>query len=364
MIDTPTLSNFLMHTPPPVPVLRKRTFLDISGTSSSEQAISSCYAYFFDPGEEHGLGTLFLRSLIDLIAERTQKTVNISSVAVEKEVSTHTGKRIDILLRGTNEDAGNYIIIENKIYHWLHNDLLNYWDYCKGNDMCKVGVVLTLTREDVPEPAKGKFINILHGELIARVRKEMGGRPYPSAYLDDFLNAIENLSKDLIMDKDIVFYYENLEVCNRIYDIGDKAYAYIIGHFNSAAQLLGLKYGGNAKYYKYLYFTETDDLYYTLEFDKLFEKEMQLKINLEIGAEGIKLMAAIDEAVGEEMVLAHNLEYKPKNGGSRWLHYATMTYPQISIADMRRLGDFIAERIKQDFSVVQDNILKIIKESA
>src|SRR5215213_7278939 len=113
-----------LHLSIPISPARQRTFFDISGFPLYENVISNWYSYFLKQEEDHGLGNLFIRTLLKL----TGFNQELNEFIVEREVMTHKGNRVDLVIIGKGADDGKYVIIENKINHWVNNDLEDYWD--------------------------------------------------------------------------------------------------------------------------------------------------------------------------------------------------------------------------------------------
>ena len=59
----------------PKPVNKKKSFLEIANVPHYENVISNFYSFYLDKNEEHKFGELFLKSLYDLIAEKTNKQI-------------------------------------------------------------------------------------------------------------------------------------------------------------------------------------------------------------------------------------------------------------------------------------------------
>lgn len=120
------LEDFLDHNVIPKIKKRPKTFLGIAKQPHYENVMSNIYAFYFNVDEVHGMQDLFINSLLEIINEsklRDQKKVAaISDFEVSTEVSTKKNGRIDILL--SSEDHA--IIIENKVYHTLNNNLEDY----------------------------------------------------------------------------------------------------------------------------------------------------------------------------------------------------------------------------------------------
>ncbi|MFD2963700.1 MULTISPECIES: PD-(D/E)XK nuclease family protein [Olivibacter] len=350
-----SLERFLKEAQFPKPVRRKRTFFDISGTSHYELAISNWYAYFFDQEEDHGLGNLFIECLFELVKRKTGKEISLRFFKVEKEVTTKGGKRIDILVSGIEQDERKYIIIENKINHWLNNDLDAYWQHCVGAEDSKVGVVLSLNRETIPLTVQHKFVNVQHGEIINLVKEKLSTyKQEASYYLNEFITTIENLYTDLTMNEEVKFYYQNLENCNRIYDIVDLAYKYVIDQLAAASEILGLQASGKSDYHRYIYDPRHEGISYTIHFDKLFEQKKEITINIELYGNALLIEDMIDERVGSDAVVSGGLAYKT-NRANGWLYYASKTY-EVKEDDLEELANFVAEKMRDDFEVIYDKI--------
>ncbi len=98
----------------------RETFFDICGYPHYENVVSNVLAFFFDPGKGHGLGTLCIEAIMQVLES---KTYGIDGFwEVEREVRTEKGNYIDIVLRSDN----TVIVIENKIYASVYNDLQDY----------------------------------------------------------------------------------------------------------------------------------------------------------------------------------------------------------------------------------------------
>lgn len=150
------------------PIALKRpaplSMLTISGYPNHENVWSNIYQYFLS-AHDSGLSRLFLFALQDCIAGRD---LNMDSWIDDREVVTEKMGRIDIVIREDREDTGKVILIENKIYHTLENDLDDYYNsFRKYAD--RTLVVLTLH----PTPLKEPFINVTHQQWMAAVKSDI-----------------------------------------------------------------------------------------------------------------------------------------------------------------------------------------------
>lgn len=195
---------------------RPKTFMEIAGVPRGENVCSSILAYFLDPEESHGLGTLVLDALSDAGASyKTSANGRIGGkVSVRREVFTDKvpdseTKKIDILI-----EANDYVIvIENKTATnpRIENPFdvyAAYQDEIAGNRK-KLKILLTVT----PSSAGSKegFDNITHDRLV-RVIRERLGRYVSGADMRcltlflDFLNTLENLKEETRMDHKLIAF--------------------------------------------------------------------------------------------------------------------------------------------------------------
>jgi|SRR5215212_1408802 len=77
---------------------RPLTFMEIAGYPHYEHVCSNILAYFLDPEQQHGLGTLVLDALMDVGESGPSNEGMRSNLSVEREVYTDAGNRIDIFI--------------------------------------------------------------------------------------------------------------------------------------------------------------------------------------------------------------------------------------------------------------------------
>lgn len=171
----------------------RKNLIAIAGYPKWENVNSNLLAFYFDEKEEHGFSRLFINSLFDIYESKLktdyfQRELYETDFSVEREVTTENGGRIDILLReeieveDENEEIiSNWaIIIENKLFANLYNNITDYWNSVKADN--KLGIVLSLNTIKIPEKINNKeikFINITHRELIEKVKQNL-----PEFYMD------------------------------------------------------------------------------------------------------------------------------------------------------------------------------------
>ncbi|MBI3137724.1 MAG: PD-(D/E)XK nuclease family protein [Sphingobacteriales bacterium] len=203
-----------------IPSIPKRppTFMEISGYPHFENVCSNILRFFLDTSEIHGLQNLVLKSLLQSIGEHELANQLTDAVSVRREETTIAGKRIDIVI----ECDSLVIAIENKIYHWLHNDLEEYnrhIGFKKSTTSKRLLIVLSLRPENIQT---GNFKNLTYEILIPVIRKNLEshivtGSNHYITHLNDFITTIENLYKPTPMNKEMFhFIADNYSVIEQI----------------------------------------------------------------------------------------------------------------------------------------------------
>ena len=158
----------------------RRNLIEIAGYPRWENVNSNLLAFYFDEKEEHGFGRLFINSLIDLCETKFinnfDRELFDSEFSVDREVVTSNGRRIDIVINEDSEDSNEEdsaswsIIIENKIDAKLYNKLNDYWNLINNK---RYGIVLSVENVTIDSEYDGKYVNILHKELIDKVQNNL-----------------------------------------------------------------------------------------------------------------------------------------------------------------------------------------------
>lgn len=201
--------------------------MEIAGYPHYENVCSSILRYFLDPRNPHRMGDLLLRAFMRMIGKEDWLDGS-AAVFVQKEVTTTSG-RIDLVIA-----SGEWVVgIENKIRHYLHNDLGEYAGFLgKAYPNKKVfKVVLSLRPEHGPLP--GSFQNFLYASLIKEVdlslkSSELDNTQEPVLYFRQFIQTLKNLSEPVRMDKEeIAFLINNREKISELRTLDNKLTQYI-----------------------------------------------------------------------------------------------------------------------------------------
>lgn len=181
---------------------RRPTFFSIARFPHYENVISNIYSFFFDANGPHKFGSLCIDAIIDVLKAKHVSIPWLDNPFKRayslREVSMNNSQRLDILIHNGSvetdwQQASAAILIENKIYHWLANDLDNYWNsvnLAQSNEQ-KIGVVLGLNIEKVPK----NWTYISHSELAESIEHRLGSILYRAEprYVTLLLELIENI---------------------------------------------------------------------------------------------------------------------------------------------------------------------------
>jgi len=368
-MDIENLNNVFSKIEVPKIKKRAKTFLGISKQPNYENVCSNIYAFFFDIQEEHNLRDLFLKSLIQIISLKTKTGYSFfyeSRIDVETEYTTKKNKRIDILL-STQEEA---IIIENKIYHVLNNDLEDYWDSIQRKK--KQGVVLSLRKLTTRNV---NFINITHFEFLKHIMGNIAEylSEMPEKYLfflKDFYQNIINLTNPMEI-AELEFYYKyeyEISVMNVIKkNLTNHIKLQVenaCGQINGNLLLSGKSKKDTEERLRYYQYKENKNIMFTIIFDSLLKKEKKLQIIIEIQGNLLKNKAVfkqIDFSTEEEKMIKK--DFFTKNN-PYWEHFVVKTYNDLKNSDIERLCDFIVNEINETpLLTIFNKTTNVIKKS-
>ena len=193
----------------PKAVNREPTFMEIAGYPHFENVCSNILAFYLQPSNNHGFGTLFLDVLVTLINE--EMVTDGGDIDVRREELTRNEKRIDLVI-----ESENYIIgIENKIFAGLYNDFCDYSKHLSslsdGRQVCKVLLSLHLIPSS---PALCGFYPISYQIFFQKVLTNIDSyslavnEPHQT-FLLDFIRTIQNLQRVTTMDQQRLEYFRN-----------------------------------------------------------------------------------------------------------------------------------------------------------
>lgn len=193
------------------------SIFSICGFPHYERVTSNVLAFFLNNQREHGLGNLFIESLLSL-SKIPIEGFDLN-YQVEIETPTTKGKFIDLDILGNDYR----IIIENKIFAPLYNDLEEYYNFASKKNTKVIAYVLSL----FPQPPElkhkyKKYLFITYEMLFEEIRKRIGEFMTDSnqrylPLLFDFMKNIENLKRGNVMDLEFIdFVKENQKDVEKI----------------------------------------------------------------------------------------------------------------------------------------------------
>ncbi|MEZ7515349.1 PD-(D/E)XK nuclease family protein [Flavobacterium frigidarium] len=357
-MDLQTLEQFLDHNVIPKIKKRPKTFLGIAKQPHYENVMSNIYAFYFNVNEVHNMHDLFINTLLEIINESKlgdQKKVNeIIDFDVDTEVSTMKGGRIDLLL--SSQDHA--IIIENKVYHTLNNDLQDYWNSTKvtnNKEENKIGIVLSLNKLSASHK---DFINVTHLELLKRVVQNLGNyimnaKDKYVVFLKDFYQNCINLSKSEMDNKELKFYFDNQIKIIEAKDFHFAVRTHITNQIEQVAGLIDDKVellipkGDLNKRIRSFQSSKNRNLLITVIFDKLITPERELTIIVKLENELLKNKEQYNAITftEEEKSRVKPTFYTDQN--LRWCHFAGQSYT-LNEDQVSTLAQFIVEKLKED----------------
>lgn len=346
-----------------IPKVKKKpkTFLSISEQPHYENVISNIYAFFFNLYEEHEMGDLFLKSLQELISEsdlgESKQIAFKGDFVIETEYSTEGNGRIDLVLY--NDKAA--ILIENKVYHFLDNDLEDYWGSVNpgSSEENKIGIVLSLKNYSLSEIKHPQFINITHQAFLDKVMKNSGEYILKASdkyivFLKDLYQNVLNLSNHMEKEK-IDFYYKNQTELNEAVKLKFAVRDFIKNEIKHACDSIDRKLqfyspksgSNNEKRLRYFVSPLCNDLMFTVFFDGLLENRRELKIVIELNGKAIQKLKDLDksEFTPNELNIIPDTFYSETNN---WAHFAVQDYT-LGEEEINKLNSFIKDKIENDF---------------
>ncbi|MCH9664873.1 MAG: PD-(D/E)XK nuclease family protein [Gammaproteobacteria bacterium] len=170
-------SKHLLKPPTKVP-----TFLEIAGIAHKENNISNVLQFLIDENKPHPFGNIFYRAFYALaMGKKDDKDGKVE--CVHREYSTAQNKRIDLLI----ETDRSVVVIENKIYASLYNNLEEYKEtgesLAEGDKddensvdkelVCIVLAPFGLSPADAGKAKSNGFVAITYDELFKKVMSYM-----------------------------------------------------------------------------------------------------------------------------------------------------------------------------------------------
>jgi hypothetical protein len=323
-----------------------------------ENVISNFYQYFFDPGAEHGMGSLFVETLLEIIGH--SNFFDDIDLTVIREESTQDGGRIDLVIR---DRKGNALVIENKIYHHAFNDFKDYWESVKSPTGKRAGVILALQNDFDENQVPSYFIRVTHGELAKRISEKLKTWTFESErqkiLVEDFIQSLLNLTIDSTMNDQTKFYFENVKNVIAVVECQKEAKEFVHHQIDILATELGMLTKRGTDRFRHIWRPENEELYYTILIESLWNSDLRLSIIIEAwrGAfeQREKLLATVSDPLKPGV-------YKSGKMGINWAHLFSKDLT-LSVNELVTLSAFLKENIKNDFEAIFEVLTETYKAS-
>ena len=196
---------------------------EIAGYPHYENVVSNILSFFFDAEEQHGFKDCWIKALLTCYLRKMPRDAfdvsTINTISIRREYSNGSDKRIDLLI-----DCGSFlVVIENKIYADLYNDLNVYTDmannYLKEKDNEGVPLVkIVLSLSEMKNIKPEDYINITYEELFNELDKEKDNYRQDNKWqllADEFIEAIKRRKTNMKIDEQwIEFSKKNVKEFN------------------------------------------------------------------------------------------------------------------------------------------------------
>lgn len=321
------------------------TYLDIVSIQTKENAISKIYAHYLDFNSSPKIAEWFISSLLELIVIKSYKKINLENYKVNLEYVTHDSSgRIDIVIDSPETESA--ILIENKVFHWLHNDLENYWDtFSHYTEKNRIGIILGLTQIPSKNP---NFISISHLEWISKMESLIDFSILTEReriYLEDFIINIKYITNETVMNDSIKFYLDHSSKIEQVIAFKEEAFRFVNLAINAVVANYDWDIYGSSNRYKQLWDKQHDvRVFYTLFPDEILQKR-ELKIVIEIDGRAREYYDKLIQEIQATNLFNNVLQrsdFKVKNSA----HLGFQVIP-LSDADFDDLAGLIVKKIEE-----------------
>jgi len=291
---------------------REMGFLDVVDHATRENTINNIYRFFLDQQQSPALSNLLMESLLELVENAYQEKGGISKILeldafqVHREYRTQKNGRIDLVLE--NKEAQQVVIIEVKVYHWLANDLVDYWDTFSYSDDQKIGIVLSLEPMTNEAIRHEHFVSITHAAWLNHARNK--GLPHEVPlkeliYFNDFVNNMNHLTKSNEMNPEIEFYLKHAPKINKAIATRAEAFRFVIEQLAKVADRFDWKFYGSSPDWRHLWDEKKKaTAYYVVLPNAILDEPGKVTIILELYSHAMQHASALRQHVKEEAQIA------------------------------------------------------------
>ena len=237
--DEEALQNFLLDIDcldELLPWSGKFNIFDVLKVSRTEIRHSNMLAWLLDPNENHGIGDLFLRMVLQhLVRSDSGARYNVFKLLLQDNYSFtvyREWKNIDILL--VSDDDKTLIAIENKVGSHEHSNQLNRYRDILRNEFPAYDQIYVFLTPDGEKPSDTENWDCMTYSDIVEMLDEVLQRADMS---NDVKLMIQNYVA--IVRRDIVEDQQLIEICNKIYNKHRRALDLIYENRINNANVIG-----------------------------------------------------------------------------------------------------------------------------
>lgn len=339
-------------------------FLELCSQSHRETVVSSVYAAFLDRSINEAVAELFLTTLLEISGASEVDGFQIEDYRVVTEWATEKGRIDLVLLDKTNRSA---FIIENKIYHYLANDLNDYWHSLESHADHRVGIVLALTDTAIPKEVTGDYRSITHQQWMEAIEQRglpPGLDPKFYVYLNDFIQTLKRLSTPNPMDSTIRFFFQHQDQLVKAAELYSEAQKFIMSQLDLFHSDNKWKtHGANTRWLQFWHDKQKEDIYYTVVFEDLFHPQpgqppkftLYVQIDKQALAKEKELVA-----VAAEFQERLGFQFGGDARSGVWKHLLHKEYV-LSIDQLDRWGALLYEEVTEKYADMYKKLLEVLR---
>lgn len=210
-----------------LPWSKKFNIFDVLKVSRTEIRHSNMLGWLLDPNENHGIGDLFLRLVLQqLVRNDNNSRYDVFQLLLQDNYSYvvyREWKNIDILLLSTEDKS--LIAIENKVGSHEHSNQLNRYREILQKEFSNYTQAYVFLTPDGEKPSDAENWDVMtYGDIVDILdtileREDMA--PDVKLMIQNYVSIIR---RDIVDDQQLI------EICNKIYNKHRKALDLIFEH--------------------------------------------------------------------------------------------------------------------------------------
>lgn len=217
------------------------SFFSIGSKGYYENPTTDILAFFCDSNGQHKLGATALKALLHCLPKKYHDLDCWLVQTPEREVTTASGKRIDLLLEGSDW----VLVLENKIYHEQNNPFDLYERYISVEQKARYGskIAIFVVLSPQGDSPKIGWHGISYSALIVALKTQLAeqfiSQPINkwSLLLREFVLHLENLmSQPSVNQETLEFVLKNFSKIEEIQQLKQRVIKEYLGRMQSMLQ--------------------------------------------------------------------------------------------------------------------------------